>query len=255
MKRSAFLILLLLSLSIYSQENVYRSKIDSLKSLKEKNNEQIAILNSKNTRIDDEIETINLKLDSIAVKNSNSEILHSNIRTIFYGDEILEDRIENIPIGTVVGLIEEFDDKYKIRYKDRIGYVKKFAFITDAEHQKNVKAKKDKEEELKRKIEIAKQKEQEYIQEQIEIGKQRALAKEERRKELIKKYGSYNGKLIAEGKVAIGMSQKMVVDSWGKPSDINKDIYSFGVHEQWVFGSGNYVYFKDGIVTSISTSR
>lgn len=80
-------------------------------------------------------------------------------------------------------------------------------------------------------------------------------AQVERTKEMIKKYGSYNGKLIAEGKVAIGMNQKMVIDSWGKPSDINRDIYSFGVHEQWVYGSGNYVYFKDGVVSSISTRK
>lgn len=52
--------------------------------------------------------------------------------------------------------------------------------------------------------------------------------------------------------VYIGMTQQDVLDSsWGKPKDINKTIGAWGVHEQWVYGNGNYLYFEDGILTSI----
>lgn len=39
--------------------------------------------------------------------------------------------------------------------------------------------------------------------------------------------------------------------AWGSPDKINKDVYSWGVEEQWVYDDHGYVYLKDGIVTSI----
>lgn len=52
--------------------------------------------------------------------------------------------------------------------------------------------------------------------------------------------------------VSIGMTQEEVLQSsWGKPEDINRSTYSFGVHEQWVYGGGNYLYFENGKLTSI----
>lgn len=50
----------------------------------------------------------------------------------------------------------------------------------------------------------------------------------------------------------IGMTKEEVRKStWGYPEKINKDTYSWGVKEQWVYDNG-YIYFKNGIVTSIS---
>jgi hypothetical protein len=66
---------------------------------------------------------------------------------------------------------------------------------------------------------------------------------------LIKKYGSVNGKMIIEGKIWIGMTDKMCRESWGSPDEINSSTYSFGVKEQWVYGS-SYVYFENGICSS-----
>ena len=39
--------------------------------------------------------------------------------------------------------------------------------------------------------------------------------------------------------------------TWGYPKKINKDTYSWGTKEQWVYDRG-YIYFKNGVVTSIS---
>ncbi len=57
--------------------------------------------------------------------------------------------------------------------------------------------------------------------------------------------------IIAEGKVSIGMTSEQAVAAWGRPNDINKTTYSFGVHEQWVYGISSYLYFEDGILTTI----
>lgn len=52
--------------------------------------------------------------------------------------------------------------------------------------------------------------------------------------------------------VRIGMSMQDVIDSsWGKPEKVNRTTNVRGTHEQWVYGSGSYLYFDDGILTSI----
>lgn len=52
--------------------------------------------------------------------------------------------------------------------------------------------------------------------------------------------------------VHIGMTKQEVLDSsWGEPYDINKSIGSWGVHEQWCYEGYNYLYFENGILTSI----
>lgn len=39
---------------------------------------------------------------------------------------------------------------------------------------------------------------------------------------------------------------------WGHPNKINRDTYSWGITEQWVYNDWGYVYFENGIVTSVS---
>ena len=78
---------------------------------------------------------------------------------------------------------------------------------------------------------------------------------EEHKKECIKIFGKENGTLIAEQKVRIGMTSKMCEYSWGKPKSINKTTGTYGVHEQWVYGSSQYLYFENGILTDIQSTE
>ena len=56
--------------------------------------------------------------------------------------------------------------------------------------------------------------------------------------------------------VRIGMSKQDVLDSsWGKPTKINKSVYSWGTKEQWVYPNYNYLYFENGKLTSIQTNE
>lgn len=51
----------------------------------------------------------------------------------------------------------------------------------------------------------------------------------------------------------VGMSASEVEQTkWGFPDKINKDTYSWGTTEQWVYEDYGYVYFKNGKVTSVS---
>lgn len=50
----------------------------------------------------------------------------------------------------------------------------------------------------------------------------------------------------------IGMTKSQVENStWGKPNKINKTTTKYGIHEQWVYSNYKYLYFDDGILTSI----
>jgi hypothetical protein len=52
--------------------------------------------------------------------------------------------------------------------------------------------------------------------------------------------------------VHIGMSRDEVIrSSWGRPDHINRTTSAEGVQEQWVYGLRSYLYFKDGILTTI----
>lgn len=51
----------------------------------------------------------------------------------------------------------------------------------------------------------------------------------------------------------VGMSASDVRKTkWGEPDKINKDTYSWGTTEQWVYDNKGYVYFENGKVTSVS---
>ncbi len=50
----------------------------------------------------------------------------------------------------------------------------------------------------------------------------------------------------------IGMTEAQVLaSSWGKPSSVNTTVTVYGNSEQWVYGYGMYVYFRNGKVSAI----
>ena len=56
--------------------------------------------------------------------------------------------------------------------------------------------------------------------------------------------------VIAARKVRIGMTAEQAKASWGTPDDVNRTTTVNGVSEQWVY-DGSYLYFDEGILTSI----
>jgi len=60
---------------------------------------------------------------------------------------------------------------------------------------------------------------------------------------------------ILAGKAAIGMTKEQVLASIGQPRDVHKSVGPWGVHEQWIYGTGIYyrqlyLYFENGILTA-----
>lgn len=79
--------------------------------------------------------------------------------------------------------------------------------------------------------------------------KERATA--QKRKDLVEKQPKAFRKLILKGEICLGMNQVQVGLSLGKPEDVNRTTHRGGVHEQWVYPKGFYVYFQNGRVTAI----
>lgn len=88
----------------------------------------------------------------------------------------------------------------------------------------------------------------------------RALAegKQFRAKQAQQEKDAKRAELAARRKagVSIGMTQTEVLQSsWGRPERINTSSYSWGTREQWVYGGRNYLYFRNGVLESVQTSR
>ena len=52
------------------------------------------------------------------------------------------------------------------------------------------------------------------------------------------------------------MTKIQVLNSeWGSPKEKNITETKYGKHEQWVYSNNKYIYFENGIVTSIQKSE
>jgi len=67
---------------------------------------------------------------------------------------------------------------------------------------------------------------------------------------LEKKFGDEMASLIVQSKVKIGMTKDMCILSWGTKS-INTTIVSGNNTEQWIYSSGSYLYFTNGLLSGI----
>lgn len=78
--------------------------------------------------------------------------------------------------------------------------------------------------------------------EQEKIEKQKEIEEEKKRK--------------AEQEPKVGMSKDDVLaGKWGEPSKKNITDTKYGTHEQWIYSGNRYIYFDDGVVTSIQRSE
>lgn len=84
------------------------------------------------------------------------------------------------------------------------------------------------------------------------INRKRALAR--RREELIGKYGLEVAEAVIAGKVWQGMSEPQLLDSWGSPVEVGREVVRDKVKETWKYGQTgknrflNRVYLENGIV-------
>lgn len=65
---------------------------------------------------------------------------------------------------------------------------------------------------------------------------------------------AYAAKLVKwkSAGVRIGMSaERVLLSDWGKPESVRKTTNRYGLSEQWSYGYNHYLYFENGVLTSI----
>lgn len=85
-------------------------------------------------------------------------------------------------------------------------------------------------------------------QKEVQANKQKT---EQYKQSLIAKYGSTNGTLIANGKLAIGMTKDMIKEAWGTPIRITTNTNQGAQTDVWYYGTKTYTMFINGILKEI----
>lgn len=80
---------------------------------------------------------------------------------------------------------------------------------------------------------------------------------EKREKERIREqYDERTAQAILNKEIFIGMSRSALIESWGRPQEINTTVTKYSKTEQFVYGDfGPYVYVEDGKVISWQKSE
>lgn len=121
------------------------------------------------------------------------------------------------------------------------GYEWDLHFIEENEYLRSETEKKLKQEQL-----IEEQKKRELLRKEKERKES-----EKHKEECINKFGKIDGELIAQGKVKIGMTKKMCKVAWGSPFWTDKVTTEYGIKENWYYGFGFSLSFKNGLLNII----
>jgi hypothetical protein len=154
------------------------------------------------------------------------------------------EKICDIPKGDTVVIIKKTEQlKYEVIYKGLRGYISEYS-VSGAVNDEILKS-----------FESQFKGEQKQLSEEDQLRRQKEYEKnrDEKNKGLISKYGEATAQKILNGKIWIGMTDQMARESWGAPSDINRSVGGWGVHEQWVYerySDNTYLYFENGKLSS-----
>ena len=95
------------------------------------------------------------------------------------------------------------------------------------------------------------QEEKEILAKQNRIEQENKKRQEELTQRLIAKYGYETGTLISDKKIAIGMTQDMCRDAWGRPINTYRTTTKYGQSEVWCYNYKTRIYFFEGKVVQI----
>lgn len=248
-----------------------KGTIDSLDLLISKNEQKIKLLNDENNKMLVKKSLIISRRNEMLTRNEIGEIYVCIVGTVIYERPSGTYDLVRLESGDKVKVIGTNDKLYQVLFKGTKGYVWKNALLSELDWNLDIQKKEEEARLEKIKEEKAEQdriannliieKEQKLVLEKRKKDQQNATAKriqaekdekieiEKRKTRLVEKYGSEIGLKIFEKEIWIGMTKEMLLESWGNPSDINRSIGSWGVHEQCVYYN-RYVYVQNGVVTS-----
>lgn len=135
--------------------------------------------------------------------------------------------------------LEKDGKKVKVEFSDftKKNYDGQQTFVLESDYNEMI-AQKQRAADERRKIEEEKKRLEE-------------IARQERNRNIMQKFGNEMGTLICEGKVCLQMNKEMCQAAWGEPISINSTIIEGKVFEQWVYGWKTYLYFENDILKTI----
>ena len=84
-----------------------------------------------------------------------------------------------------------------------------------------------------------------------QLDQERKKKDEDFKQKMIAKYGTGKGTLVGKRQVAIGMTEGMVRDAWGRPMNTYRTTTKYGQSEVWCYNYKTRVYFYNGKVVQI----
>ena len=209
--------------SLYKETRLpqMESKLDSLKSIEQDYQKKIVNIRKETSIIENEIKALKLEL-------SKGDIYICRFTSILTKDPGVPETIATIKGSEKVKVIDQNEKYLQVDYNGVIGWTERTGFIS-----------------LNEKIQLEKRIEKQKID--LALEDQKIIS--DRKTELTKKFGASNAQKIIDGKIWLGMTSEMAKESWGQPKKINRDVYEFGKHEQWIY-QNTYLYFEDDILKS-----
>lgn len=149
--------------------------------------------------------------------------------------------ITKVPKNKVLTFLSYNDscDCFNVSYKKHVGVVRSDQWLDDAYQESDS-------------IFGSREKLLAGFEEKLSLA--RATANLKRKTDLIRKYGYTEGIQVSEGKIWIGMTVDMTLDSRGIPFKVSRTSTNWGPREQWIY-SDAYLYFENGILAEIMTIK
>lgn len=154
--------------------------------------------------------------------------------------------------GDIVKLLDYTGHYWLISKEDASGYVMDIMIDENEEARKYKSAIEKKTKDAAINAELEKMAAEKQASDKLKKQTEKEI--EEWKKGVIAKYGNKVGQKLVDGYYWVGMTAEMARVSLGEPETINKSVGTWGVHEQWVYGS-IYLYIEKGKVASYQNSQ
>jgi hypothetical protein len=226
-------ILLFVTIPFYSQSqtiDTLNSEIEKLESREQSLKHQLDSLSTLIRDVRWQIVQRRNELDGIQEEQKKEQMLSegftakvvSNMYSIKDEPSVVAEKIADLSKGDEVIVYDFYQEPYlKINFNGQEGYIS-YGALEESELLNEV------------------------------TGKTKRLkAEDPRLPKLIREFGETTARRIIKKEIWIGMTDKMARESIGRPNDINRTTSVYGVSEQWVYPNGRYLYFEDGILTTI----
>ena len=143
----------------------------------------------------------------------------------------------------MVAVLENNGNRFALKIKDAKSYDYGIEYETNEDHVFIMT-----EDDYKKMAEYNDAKRKQYEAERLRTNK-------ERQQRMIEKYGETFGPLVNNSKVVLGMTQEMVLSSWGFPETTFSHTNVNGNVTIWSYGLNYYITFTSGKVTAITHGK